>query len=251
MDRAVNILNVGAVTAEKADSVVAAPRCRTTADDGGGHSVTDMSEAYHEAGHAVASHLNGRAIRRVSMGETDDAAKHVLHYSRGQEWLDALQEADEESCYGMFIDSRTRRSVEIEIMVSLAGGLTEMEALGRDEGDVGPGVGLILHTAQQRAALASRMDEVPQDLTHLAGDYVHVSILAEKVSGSMEEANAYIPWLEQRTRSLLRHPWFMPAAHALAQALAERKTLSGREIRTIIDAAIVTAFPAPKEWLGA
>jgi hypothetical protein len=215
------------------------------------HSVTDMSEAYHEAGHAVASHLNGRGIRRVSIAEADDAAGHVLQYSRGQEWLDALHEADYESCYGRFIDSRTRRSVEIEIMVSLAGGLTEVEALGLDEDNASPGMGLILYSAQQRAALASRMDEVPEDLTHLAGDYVHVSILAEKVSGSMEEASAYIPWLEQRTRSLLRHPWFMPAAHALAQALAERKTLSAREVRTIIDAAIETAFPPPKEWLGA
>ena len=115
---------------------------------------------------------------------------------------------------------------------------------------VSPGMGLVPYSAQQRAALASRMDEVPEDLVHLAGDFVHVSILAEKVSGSLDEANAYIPWLEQRTRSLVRHPWFMPAAHALAQALAERKTLSGREVRTIIDAAIEAAFPVPRERLG-
>ncbi len=210
--------------------------------------MTDLSEAYHEAGHVVASHLYGRAIRRVSIFETDDAAEHVLQYSRGQKWLDALKEADFESCYGRFINSRTRRSVEIEIIVSLAGGLTETEALGLDEDDVSPGIGLILYTAQQRAALASRMDDVPEDLVHLAGDYVHVSTLAELVSGSAEEANAYIPWLEQRTRNLLRHPWFMPSAHALAQALAERKTLSGHEVRTIVDSAIKAAFPVPKEW---
>ena len=104
--------------------------------------MTDMSEAYHEAGHAIASHLNGRAIRRVSIVETDDAAGHVMRHSRGKKWLDALEEADHESCYGRFIDSRTRRAVEIEIMVSLAGGLTEMEALGLDKDDVSPGMEL-------------------------------------------------------------------------------------------------------------
>ena len=209
-----------------------------------------MSEAYHEAGHTVASYLNGRGLRRVSIVDTDDAAEHVLRYSRGEKWLDDLVEADYGSCFGRFIDSRARRSVEVEVMVSLAGGLTEIEALGLDENTASSGMGLVPYSAQQRAALASRMDEVPEDLVHLAGDLVHVSILAERVSGSLEEANAYIPWLEQRTRSLVRHPWFMPAAHALAQALAERKTLSGREVRTIIDPAIDAAFPVPKEWQG-
>jgi hypothetical protein len=215
-----------------------------------GHSMTDISEAYHEAGHAVASRLNGQSIHRISIAKTDDAARHVASYSRSQNWLDALEDADNEPCYGRFINSRARRSVEIEIMVALAGGLTEMEALGLDEDAVSPGMGLVPYTAQQRAALASRMDEVPEELLHLVADYVHVSTLAEKVSGSLEEANAYIPWLEQRTRSLVRHPWFMPSAHALAQALAVRKTLPGRQVRTIIDDAIGAAFPLPKEWQG-
>ncbi len=212
--------------------------------------MTDMSDAYHEAGHVVASYLSGRGIRRVAIVDTDDAAGHVSHYSRGQKWLDALDEADYESGYGTFINSSTRGSVEIEIMVSMAGGLTEMEALGLED-DLSPGMALIPYTAEQRAALASRTGGVPEELVHLCGDYEFVSILAEKVSGSLDEANAYILWLEQRTRNLIRHPWFMPAAHAVARALTERKTLSGREVRTIIDAAIEAAFPLPKEWLGA
>ena len=210
-----------------------------------GHSMTDMSQAYHEAGHVIASHLSGRGIRRVSIAGRIDVAEHVSQYSRGQKWLDSLQKADSESWYGNFINTRTRRSVEIEIMVSLAGGLTEMEALGLDEDDVSPSVGLVLSTAQQRVELTSRMNDVPKDLVHLAGDYVHTFNLAKKVSGGLEEANAYIPWLEERTRNLVRHPWFMPAAHALAQALAERETLSGREVRSVIDAAIDVAFPVP------
>jgi len=212
--------------------------------------MTAMPEAYHEAGHAVASYLSGRGIRRVAIVETDDAAGHVLRYSRGQKWLDALEEADFESGYGKFINSSTRRSVEIEIMVSMAGGLTEMEALGLED-DLSPGTALIPYTAEQRAGLAFRTGDAPDDLVHLCGDYEFVSILAEKVSGSLDEANAYILWLEQRTRNLIRHPWFMPAVHALAQALTERKTLSGREVRTTIDVAIEAAFPVPKEWLGA
>lgn len=211
-----------------------------------GDNMTEMSEAYHQAGHAVASYLNKRALRRVSISETDDGARHVLRYSRGQKWLDALEgEADNASHYGGFTNAVTRRSVEIEILISLAGGLTDLEALGLGEEGVSPGMGLVPTTTQQRAALAARMDDAPEDLAYLVGDYVHVSTLAEKVSGSLDEANAYIAWLEQRTRSLVRHPWFMPAAHALAKALAERKTLPGREVRAIIDEAIEAAFPLP------
>ena len=210
--------------------------------------MTDMSEAYHEAGHAVASYLSGRGVRRVSTVATDDAAGHVAHYARGQKWLDSLEDADFESGYGKFISSGTRRSVEIEIMVSMAGGLTEMEALGLED-DLSPSMALIPYTAEQRTRLASRTGDLPDDLVHLFKDYEFVSILAEKVSGSLDEANAYIVWLEQRTRNLIRHPWFMPAVHGLAQALAARKTLSGREARTTIDAAIDVAFPAPKERL--
>ena len=126
------------------------------------------------------------------------------------------------------------------------------EAQGLDKDDVSPGMELILYTALQRAALASRMDEVPEDLVHLAGDYVHVSILAEKVSDSLDEANAYIIWLEQRTRSLVRHPWFMPAAHAVGAGPGRTaKTLSGPEVRTIIDTAIEAAFPVPERVVGA
>ena len=211
--------------------------------------MTDTSEAYHEAGHAVASYLSGRGVRRVSIAETDDAAGHVVRYSRGQEWLDALEEAHDGSDYGKFINSSTRRSVEIEIMISMAGGLTEMEALGLED-DLSPSTALIPYTAEQRAGLASRTGDVPDDLIHLCGDYEFASILAERVSGSLDEANAYILWLEQRTRNLIRHPWFMPAVHGLAQALTERKTLSNREVRTTIDAAIESAFPVPSEWLG-
>ena len=174
---------------------------------------------------------------------------HVSQYSRGQKWLDALEDADYESGYGKFLNSSTRRSVEIEIMVSMAGGLTEMEALGLED-DRSPGMALIPYTAEQRARLASLTGEVPDDLVHLCRDYELVSILAEKVSGSLDEANAYILWLEQRTRNLIRHPWFMPAVHGLARALAERKTLSGREVRITIDAAIEAAFPVPKKWCG-
>ena len=136
--------------------------------------MTDTSQAYHEAGHAVASYLSGRGIRRVSIAETDDAAGHVARYSRGQKWLDTLEEADYESDYGKFINSSTRRSVEIEIMISMAGGLTEMEALGLED-DLSPSTALIPYTAEQRAGLASRTGDVPDDLIHLCGDYEFAS----------------------------------------------------------------------------
>jgi hypothetical protein len=200
------------------------------------------STAYHESGHAVASYLLGRGIRHVTVIESDDEFGHVANHSRGPRWIEALEDAEYEASYGRFINARTRRAVEIEIMISYAGGLTEAAFTGGQLEDVAAGMGMVPYTVEQREQLMSLMDDVPEDLVHLDGDYEKVSFLAEMVSGSQEEANAYLGWLEQRTRNLIFHPWFKPAVRALAAALVERKTLSGRDARAIIDAAIEADF---------
>ena len=38
--------------------------------------------------------------------------------------------------------------------------------------------------------------------------------LAAKLSGSDEEAGAYLAWLQERTRNLMRHPHFWPLVNA-------------------------------------
>jgi hypothetical protein len=121
--------------------------------------------------------------------------------------------------------------VEIEIMTTLAGGLTQMHWFGLDIHEVGVGV-VRLHG-----------DEVPgaADLAGqqfiVAGDMKAVVDLAFKVSGSDEEASAYIGWLQERTANLVRHWVFRPMVDALSAALLERQELTSREARDVIERA--------------
>ena len=168
---------------------------------------------------------------------------------RGEKWLDDLLEADYGSCFGKFIDSRARRSVEIEVMVSIAGGLAEMEALGLGN-DLSSGMGLTPYWAGQRAALISRTGDVPEDLVHLSEDDGLVSILAEKVSGSLDKANAYILWLEQRTRNLIQASVVHASGPCVGAVPGRAQDPVGSRGPRHFDAAIEAAFPLPKEWQG-
>ena len=85
--------------------------------------------AYHEAGHAVASWLLGRGIVRVSIAADEESLGFVEHYPR-QRWQERLEEADYQGSWGGFIDARLRRGVETDIMISLAGGMTQQELTG-------------------------------------------------------------------------------------------------------------------------
>ncbi len=155
----------------------------------------------------------------------------VENYRRGQGWLNKVEEADYECTFGGFINGRLRRSVEVEIMTSLAGGFAEMEALGLPQHEVGMGIEKV--TESEATSLAERFGGRWETLV-LGGDYGYALELACKVSGSDDEGASYLEWLERRTLNLMRHPGFWPAVTAVAHALCDRGALSGQAVREVI-----------------
>lgn len=188
--------------------------------------------ALHEAGHAVAAYLLGRSIRRVTVvpdGEMDGGCL----LSPQPTLALRLEEATFDGSWGGFIDLRTRRMVETEIMISMAGALTQMEATGAQDHETGAGIAAL--DAELRERIKSRTGTDPGDRLIVDGDWQKIVLLAGQVSGSDEEAGAYVDWLDARTRSLVRHPRFRPLVDALVEVLLERETLSGREVRVVLD----------------
>lgn len=166
--------------------------------------------AIHEAGHAVASVQFARGIKWATIEPAEGALGHVQSY-RLTTLVGRLEEADYACTRGGFIDARTRRSVETEIIVNLAGGRSQIEyAEGATDEDVLPGMG---------------------------GDYGYCVELAEKVSGGEDERDAYLRWLEARTANMVRDPLFGSTVEAVAEELCRKRTLTGKEIRAVVERA--------------
>jgi hypothetical protein len=181
--------------------------------------------AFHEAGHAAASFLLNVAIREVSIIPRERDLGHLSHYRPRGNLEARMIEADYDSGYGGFIDSRLRRWVENHVMILLAGGLTEIEMTGAEDHEVGMG---LVRLAQEGEIL----NEI------VGGDLLHAWDLVERVSGGDDEAAAYFDWLYQRTHNLMRDPRFQPCVEAVAAALLQKRRLSGRSVRATIDGAI-------------
>ena len=145
--------------------------------------------AIHEAGHAVMAYLCGRRIgaasalpRRGSLGHLEYGG--LTSYPVG--WLE---------------DARTRRKLEDEIMIALAGLAAEY---------VQPGV---------------------IDHAGAAADLARALEIALPAAGNPEEATAFINWLFVRARSKLADRRSRQAITDLATALERRGSLTGTEIR--------------------
>jgi hypothetical protein len=193
-----------------------------------------LGASYHEAGHAVASIILGRGVRSVSIVGDGESAGRVINHLRGAKWIDRLEEADYASSWGGFIDGRTRRMVEVEVMILLAGGLVQMKALGVEHHEVG--MGLELLDEEESAAMVSKYGGEQSEWQHMVtgGDYEQAMDLVLKVSGGEGEASAYLGWLEQRTRNLIRSPGFWSSVEAVAHALEQKGELSGQRAREIV-----------------
>ena len=111
--------------------------------------------AVHEAGHAAAAHLLGRAVVRVSVLPEGTSLGSTRHRAR-KDWGDRLEDASYECSYGQFVNGRIRRAVEVEILILLAGGLATTRATGRQEDEAGTGV--TKFTSEE----ASRSSETPR-----------------------------------------------------------------------------------------
>lgn len=150
--------------------------------------------AFHEAGHVVAAIALKRGVRRVTVVPNDEA--QALGQFHGQKIADSIQP-------DVRIDARTRATLEAEVMVCLAGGITEWRFTGKKPKGCGT------------------------DLAKAVG-------LAEYLTGSPKETAAYVEWLRCRVDNLLATPWNMNAVRRLAGALLEQNTLSGAAARRIV-----------------
>jgi hypothetical protein len=160
--------------------------------------------AYHEAGHAVMSVELRLVVASVNLHRDE----HQLGVCRGGGALP--QEEDFHMPNG-----KTRRWVEREIMVLLAGSEAEAMFTGR------------------KNHLGARSD------LHSAVD------LASTVCNTVDEVQAYLLLLAIRARDLLATEHLWAAVVAVAEALLERGELKGREVRRIVRRAIAADLPAP------
>ena len=109
------------------------------------------------------------------------------------------------------VTTRTRTRIERSIMVFWAGTLAEELIGGRAE---------------------------PDGATH---DRDMIVQLATFICGDPEETSAYIEWLRLRCRNLLQTPLVRRAVDAITDALVERTTLRGTEIRAVVSDSLLDA----------
>ncbi len=150
--------------------------------------------AFHEAGHAVMAWTLGVRLKRVSVVPSKNAAGEC-HYGK----------LSQSKHFEVGDSDRVRLRTEKLIMVALAGS-----------------------TAQQLYS--------PRSYHHYQAksDYDTVAQLALSITGPPKETNAYLKWLEIRTRETLRLPWHWDAVKAMAEALIKRGTVSSREAKQVI-----------------
>jgi len=154
--------------------------------------------AYHEAGHAVVRCLLRLPFKRVTIIPTDENLGQVAGVTLPEGYK---PESDR--------GPKTRDRTEREIMARLAGMVAE---------------GLLAESeVNAPGAWKDRQNAVD---------------LAEFVTTSAEEAEAYTEWLLCRTRNLLSLPWNWAAVQAVAQALLAERELGARRVRSIVKEAI-------------
>lgn len=196
--------------------------------------------AYHEAGHVVAGYSLGRGFTRVSIGPQGDSLGHTA-FRPLRNWADRLEDAGLASSYGGFVDANLRRAIEVEIMISLAGPFTEMEAGGFQVHEVGAGVDKL--DPETANVLRTEYGGEWGDTVIGQGDLGEAFSLCCLVNDEHGTALAYLSWLEHRTKSLLRAPLFWPRVEALVDALLECESLSGHQARAVLAAVRLPAMP--------
>lgn len=153
-----------------------------------------ISTAYHEAGHAVAAYFENIKVKQATIVPDDDFFGMVTHQQIQKHIRDALE-------FGSITPTKRART-ESFIIVSLAGSIAEQKHRGRSN---------YVGSAQDR---------------HDAVE------LVSRLSGSEEEANAYLKWLHVRAANLIKIHWW--AVDAVAKALLDSETLTGDELQQVI-----------------
>lgn len=143
----------------------------------------------------TALHEAGHVVASVALGRKVRSATIVPEGDRlGSVRTSRLRRLDPAAT-----DRRMRMTIEREVMILLAGSVAEQLA------GAGPHGG----RRDRRDALA----------------------LVGFLSGSASEEEAYVRWLRERTRTLLRIHW--AAVQAVAKALLAKGTLNGASVREI------------------
>jgi len=171
--------------------------------------VKDQATAYHEAGHAVAAFYVERAFTNISIEEDEDSFGRVIRRAPG-EWFRPDAE----------VDGRTRRRIEQDIMIGLAGPLAEERFTGTSND---AGAGLIMPEGMDVGILLPG-----SDLQRVVDLSLYVS------GGGDDEASAFVEWLRQRTLSLLNQHWPSRSLEELAAQLLVDRTLSWKRAKQVI-----------------
>ncbi|MBA2625825.1 MAG: hypothetical protein H0U89_09495 [Acidimicrobiia bacterium] len=151
----------------------------------------DEATAYHEAGHAVVAVTFWRSVVRVSIERDESTLGRVEHRPRGAAFRPDVE-----------VDGRTRRALDVDIVIGWAGPLAEERFTGQfnepgAQRDLDRGFDCTLYITQ----------------------------------GDTEEAGAYLEWLRFRTLRLMREPLLWPQVEGVAAALRERRELGGIGVR--------------------
>lgn len=172
----------------------------------------DMATAFHEAGHAVVGHHLGIGIRKLTIVKDEDYLGATFHY--------AGRPMSDDQLYSP--DARTRTRLEKHIIGTWAGPLAEERATGWNDG----GAGLTAPFEHPEHGPVRRLAE--------GGDMLRIIEMAELLHGSGRTADAYMEYLRLRTLDIIEHaPFVWPQIEAVATALVEHPTLTGRQFRDV------------------
>ena len=151
-----------------------------------------QATAYHEAGHAVVAHLEGIRVKGVSVLPDENTSGRIHH-------------ANPLAGINLEWDGswRATKRAESLIRVCLAGAISQ-----------------------------KRFSPHGYRKYHASTDHEQAADMVLRISGSSEEANAYLKLLRIQTSQKLNHWW--PLVEAVAGAVLEHGELSAKEIRAVI-----------------
>ncbi len=188
--------------------------------------------AIHEAGHAVVRYLYGswnadhvRRFKTITVIPTDEYDGQVSEHS--EKWM-ASPEGVIDLDYSDVASwkARTRRRVEHQIMVGLAGAVSE-DLFGIEQTDA-----TVPYETSDGQIIALYVGGA-------SSDFKAVSDLATLIGGRDDTREAFVEWLHLRTRDFLDRPHVLQAVEALASALEEKGALGYRSSVAILDEAVL------------
>jgi hypothetical protein len=197
--------------------------------------------AFHEGGHVAAGAWFRHSVRGATIKATATYFG-ITHLGRQIPTAD-LEAARVAIGEGRSVLARTRRRVEEDVIVTYMGdvakqraielGLVDPEPVYPPPADEREASEHKLTSMRERIALWHAADTA--GLVRTMDDAHQASRLTREVSTSDSQAEAYAGWLKTRTWALVEVPAVWAMVVAIADALVERETLSGRACRTILE----------------